>query len=306
MNTEAAARVSSIFIYPIKSCRSISLSQAPLTPTGFRWDRQWIIVDSKGKAYTQRVEPKLALVQIELPNEALLEGWEPTKSSYMVIKAPGMNMLRVSLSKPQQIADGVSVWEWSGSALDEGDEASVWFTNYLGKPSRLVRFNAESETRPVDPQYARGHRVMFSDGYPFLLITQGSLDALNKLLKEPVPINRFRPNILVDGCEQFSEDLWGEIRISKFTFQGVKLCSRCEVPTINQETGVAGPELNETLMKTRSDKVLRPNRKQEGKIYFGQNLVCKDTVSGGKGNIVKVGDPVYVLRKVSSAAEAAA
>ncbi|KAK3189058.1 hypothetical protein Dsin_028619 [Dipteronia sinensis] len=303
---EGSAKVGSIFIYPIKSCRGISVSQAPLTPTGFRWDRQWILVNHKGRAFTQRNESKLALVQVELPNEAFSEGWEPTKSSYMAIRAPGMDVLKISLSRPRDVTDGVSVWEWSGSALDEGAEAANWFTNYIGKTSRLVRFDAASQTRPVDPAYARGHKVMFSDQYPFMLLSQESLDALNKLLKEPVPINRFRPNILVEGCEPFSEDLWTEVRISKFTFQGVKLCSRCKIPTINQDTGIAGSEPNETLMKFRSDEVLLPNRKKQGKVYFGQNLVCKDNLTEGKGNIVNVGDPVFVLRKISSAAEAAA
>ncbi|XP_031269583.1 mitochondrial amidoxime reducing component 2 [Pistacia vera] len=305
-SSEASAKVTSIFIYPVKSCRVISVSQAPLTPTGFRWDRQWIIVNQKGRAVTQRNEPKLALVEVELPKEAFLEGWEPTGGSYMVIKAPGMDVLKISLSKPHDVTDGVSVWEWSGSALDEGAEAANWFTKFLGKTSRLVRFNAASENRPVDPEYARGHNLMFSDQYPYMLLSQGSLDALNKLLNEPVPVNRFRPNILVDGCEPFSEDLWTEVRINKFTFEGVKLCSRCKVPTINQDTGIAGSEPSETLMKIRSDKVLRPNRKQQGKIYFGQSLVCKDSLTKGRGNVVKVGDPVFVLRKVSSAAEAAA
>ncbi|KAH9747109.1 MOSC domain-containing protein [Citrus sinensis] len=306
---EAAAKVKSIFVYPIKSCRGISVcQQAPLTPTGFRWDRQWMVINNNGRAYTQRNEPKLALVETELPNEAFLEGWEPTGRSFM---------------------DGVSVWEWCGSALAEGAEASNWFTNYLGKPSRLVRYNAESETRPVDPKYAAGEKIMFSDCYPFMLLSQGSLDALNKLLKEPIPINRFRPNILVDGCEPFSEDLWTGIRINNCTFQGVKLCDRCkvrtvvhslrdfpsdtsicihvfnnteivfQVPTINQDTGVAGPEPSETLRQIRSDKVLRPNQKQQGK-----NLVWKDNLSNGK--VLKLGDPVFVMRKVNSAAEAAA
>ncbi|KAJ6705273.1 MOLYBDENUM COFACTOR SULFURASE FAMILY PROTEIN [Salix purpurea] len=228
---EATARVSSIFIYPVKSCRGISVSQAPLTPTGFRWDRNWLVVNYKGRAYTQRVEPKLALVEIELPDEAFSEGWEPTKNSFMKIKAPGMSVLKISLMKPSEVAEGVSVWEWSGSALDEGAEAAKWFSDYLGKPSQLVRFNAASETRLIDPNYAPGHKIMFSDLFPFMLISQGSLDALNQLLKEPVPINRFRPNILVEGCEPFSEDLWTEIRISKVTFEGVKLCSRCKVQT---------------------------------------------------------------------------
>ncbi|KAE8700177.1 malate dehydrogenase [Hibiscus syriacus] len=304
--TAADAKISSIFIYPIKSCRGISVPQAPLNPTGFRWDRQWLVVNEKGRAYTQRVQPKLALVEVNLPKEAFSEGWEPTKNSYMEIKAPGMGLLKISLCKPPLVADGVSVWEWSGSALDEGDEASKWFTDYLGKPSRMVRFNAASETRPVDPDYAPGHFIMFSDQYPFMLISQESLDALNKLLKEPVPVNRFRPNILVAGCEPFSEDLWTEIKISQFSFQGVKLCSRCKVPTINQDTAVAGPEPNETLMKVRSDKVLRLDKKQQGKIYFGQNLVCKESVTAGKAKMVKVGDPIHVIEKVSTAAEAAA
>ncbi|KAF7842930.1 mitochondrial amidoxime reducing component 2 [Senna tora] len=305
-SSEAIAKVSSIFIYPVKSCRGISVPQALLTPTGFRWDRQWLVVNSKGRACTQRVEPKLALVEVELPSEAFLEGWEPTKDSYLMIKAPGMQTLKICLSKSHQVADGVSVWEWSGSALDEGDEASEWFSDYIGKPCRLVRFNTESEARAVDPDYARGHNIMFSDCFPFLLLSQESMDALNKLLKEPIPVNRFRPNILVEGTEPFSEDLWTEIMISKFTFQGVKLCYRCKMPTIDQETGIAGAEPNETLKETRSDKVLRPNAKQQGRIYFGQNMVWKDSCMEGNGKVVKVGDPVYVLKKVSSVAEAAA
>ncbi|CAI0546907.1 unnamed protein product [Linum tenue] len=331
----AAAKVSSIFIYPIKSCRGISVPEAPLTPTGFRWDRNWVVVNYKGRAYTQRVEPKLALVEIELPKEAFLDGFEPTKNSHMIIKAPGMPVLSIPLTKPQDVAEGVSVWEWSGSALDEGGEAAKWFSDYIGKPSRLIRFDAGlcfrilatkcsldytsrcclcmhfagagSQIRPVDPEYGRGHNIMFSDLFPYMLASQESLDALNKLLNEPVPINRFRPNILVHGCEPFSEDLWSEIKINKSTFGGVRLCSRCKVPTINQDTGVAGSEPNATLMQFRSDKVLRPDKKQQGKVYFGQNLVWKDSESGsGKGSIIKIGDPIFVLRKVSSPAEAAA
>ncbi|KAJ8627779.1 hypothetical protein MRB53_021086 [Persea americana] len=305
--TEPTATVSSIFIYPIKSCRGISVSQACITSTGFRWDRQWLIVNSKGRANTQRVEPKLALVEVELPKEAFFDGWEPTNDSYLVIRAPGMDTLKVPLSRSCEVIDGVSVWEWSGSALDEGAEASEWFSKYIGKPSRLVRFNTASETRIVDPNYAQGYKTMFSDGYPFLLLSQGSLNALNNILEVPLPINRFRPNILVDGCEPFAEDQWTVMKINNLTCNGVKLCSRCKVPTINQETGIAGSEPTETLKKFRSDKVLRPTNKQRGNVYFGQNLVCKESCSAsGKEKYIKVGDPVYVLKKVSCPAEAAA
>ncbi|KAL3379994.1 hypothetical protein AABB24_000566 [Solanum stoloniferum] len=137
-DSKEAAQVISITIYPLKSCRGISVPEAALSSTGFRWDRQWIVVNSKGRACTQRVEPSLALVEVELPNEALSEGWEPNPSSFLVIRAPGMDVLKVPLAEPSEVANGVSVWEWSGSALDEGDEASKWFSKYLGKPSRLV------------------------------------------------------------------------------------------------------------------------------------------------------------------------
>lgn len=271
---------------------------------GFRWDRQWLVINSKGRAYTQRIEPKFALIQVELPNEAFSEGWKPNKNSYLVIRAPGMVELKVPLSKPSLTSDGVSVWEWSGSALDEGDEAAKWFTDYIGKPSRLVRFNEESETRPVDPNYAPGFNVMFSDAFPFLLLSQGSLDALNELLQDNVSINRFRPNIFVDGCKPFAEDLWKELKINELAFQGVCLCPRCKVPTINQENAIPGREPNETLKNFRSDKVLPVNGKQQGKIYFGQMLVCKDHLTGGKEKIIKVGDPIYVEKVFESYAEA--
>ncbi|KAH6774887.1 Molybdenum cofactor sulfurase family protein [Perilla frutescens var. hirtella] len=309
MASEAAeVRVKSIFVYPIKSCRGISLPQAPISSTGFRWDRQWVVVNSRGRAYTQRVEPKLALVQTHLPNQAFSLDSQLNDHSFLEIKAPGMEVLKVPLltsSSDQKVVDGISVWEWSGSAIDEGAAAAEWFSTYLGKPSRLVRFNHATEVRNVEPGYAPGYNIVFVDMYPFLLLSQGSMNALNDLLKEPIPVNRFRPNILVDGCDPFSEDLWTEMTINNSTFQGVKLCSRCKVPTINQETGIGGgSEPTETLLSFRSDKALRPNKKQQkGRVYMGQNLVCSKL---GNEKSIKVGDEVVVIKMVPSAADAAA
>ncbi|KAL6601426.1 hypothetical protein ACP70R_044646 [Stipagrostis hirtigluma subsp. patula] len=302
---EPAATVKSILIYPVKSCRGISVPQAPVTATGFRWDRQWMLVNSKGRAYTQRVEPKLALVDVELPPEAFAEDWQPTPDDHMVIRARGMEPLRVPLVAERATIDDVSVWEWSGSAYDEGAEAAEWFSIYFGKPSRLVRFKEVSETRLTDPEYARGYKTMFSDGYPFLIASQGSLDALNEILQEPIQINRFRPNILVDGCHPYAENLWRTIKINRLTFLGVKLCSRCKVPTINQDNGIPNPtEPTETLLTFRSDEVLRPSHKSKRKVYFGQNMVCKESLSPtGKGRTIKAGDPVYVLQSFSSSDE---
>lgn len=303
--SDPSATVTSIIIYPIKSCRGISVPRAPIASTGFLWDRHWLVVNSNGRAYTQRVEPKLALVEVELPLYALNEDWEPTVSSYLVLRAPGMDLLKVPLNKTCDLIAGISVWEWSGSAFDEGTEASEWFSTYLGKPSRLVRFNTTSEIRTVDPIYAQGCNIVFSDEYPFLVISQGSLNMLNEHLHEPVSINRFRPNIVVDGCEPFSEDLWKSIKINKLTFRGVKLCPRCKVPNIDQENGVSCTEPTETLLKFRSDRVL-DLKKKKGKVYFGQYLVCKDSLSSpGIGRSVVVGDPIYVFEKLSSSADAA-
>ncbi|XP_058723421.1 uncharacterized protein LOC131595154 [Vicia villosa] len=312
LTTELAspeAKITGIFTYPIKSCRGISLPHAPLTPFGFRWDRQWVVVNSKGRACTQRVEPKLALVEVELPPEAFLEHWKPTTDSFMVLKAPGMEPLKVCLNKQYQVVDEVTVWDWTGPAWDEGSEASQWFSDYLGKPSKLVRFNTASEVRNVDPNYVEGQQqIFFSDGYPFLIASQESLDALNKLLEEPIPMNRFRPNILVEGCEPYAEDLWRDINISRFSFHGVKLCARCKVPTVDQQTAIFGTEPTETLMKVRSGHVLRPNEKDKNKVYFGQLTVWnwKDSSAEGDGNMLKLGDPVYINKKFSSPSEAAA
>ncbi|KAM3259836.1 hypothetical protein ACQJBY_051244 [Aegilops geniculata] len=171
----------------------------------------------------------MALVETELPPAAFDEDWQPTPDSCLVIRAPGMDTLKVPLAAEHATLDDVSVWEWSGSAYDEGPEAAEWFSAYFGKPSRLVRFKEESEIRPTNPEYAQGYKITFTDCFPFLIASQGSLDALNELLKEPVPINRFRPNILVDGCNPYAEDLWKTMKINKLTFDGVKLCDRCKV-----------------------------------------------------------------------------
>nr|XP_043635797.1 mitochondrial amidoxime-reducing component 1-like isoform X2 [Erigeron canadensis] len=242
------SRVKAIMIYPIKSCKGMSVSEAPLSPTGFLWDRHWAVVNSNnGRACTQRVEPRLALIHVHLPP------------------------LAFSSSPPPPC-----------SCLD-------------------------SETRPVDPLYATGFNVKFTDAFQFLLISQASLDTVNEQLKEPVSINRFRPNILVDGCESFAEDLWKQIRINQSNFHGVMLCPRCKVPTINQEDATEGSEPTATMMKFRSAKALEVNTtttKYKGRVYLGQMLVCEDNDSSFR-KIISVGDIVHVEQVFSSYADVA-
>jgi uncharacterized protein YcbX len=238
---------------------------------------------------------RVGVLRISFLSEALL---------IAVIRAPGLDPLKIPLGAKRATVDDVSIWEWSGSAYDEGDEAAEWFSSYFGKPTRLVRFNEASEIRETNPDYAQGYKVLFADDFPFLLASQGSVDALNSILKEPVPMNRFRPNIIVDGCHPYSEDLWKTIKIGKLTFLGVKLCDRCKVPTINQDNGIPGEEPTEALQALRSDEVLRPSHKNKRRVYFGQNLVCKESLSAkDEGRIIKVGDPVYVLESFPSSDE---
>ncbi|CAA0832464.1 Molybdenum cofactor sulfurase family protein [Striga hermonthica] len=214
-----------------------------------------------------------------------------------------MNVVKVPLVEPRAIANGISVWNWHGSAFDEGDEVAAWFSNYLEKPSRLVRFNEESESRAVMSELCVGHAIRFSDAYPFHLLSQSSMDALNSQLSEPVPVNRFRPNLLIDGCEPFSEDLWNEVEINGLTFSAGELCWRCKIPTINQDTAVGGSEPNETLKNFRSGRVLFPNKeKQRGRVYVGTFMVCSnDTAETEKA--IRVGDHIHVLKTFSSYAE---
>lgn len=189
--------------------------------------------------------------------------------------------------------------------MDEGDEAAKWFTEYLGKPSRLVRFNEETETRPVDPLFAPGFNVKFTDAFPILLASQASLDAVNEQLKEPVSINRFRPNIYVDGCESFAEDLWKHIKINGLTFTGVMLCPRCKVPTINQEDATEGSEPTVTMMKFRSAKVLEVNpTKYKGRVYLGQMMVCEN-IDNNWRKVINVGDVIHVEEAFASYADVA-
>ncbi|KAL8463705.1 hypothetical protein ACS0TY_034379 [Phlomoides rotata] len=260
----AAARVKSIMVYPIKSCRGISISQAPLT--------------SNGRVYTQRVEPTLALIEVELTAEAFSPDWQPNTTSFLVIKAPGMNSMKIPMVEPRAIANGVSVWEWYVSTFDEEDEVTDSLFLFLGKPSRLVSFNEGTNT---------------------LL---ESLNALNDRFSEPININRFRANFIVEGCEAFAEDLWNEIKINDFTFREGELCYRCKVPTVNQEIAATGSEPTQTLSTFRSDKVLRPNKeKHQGRVYMGNMLVCTNyTTAEGSKKAIRVGDAVHVLKSLSS------
>ncbi len=245
-------QLSEINIYPIKSAAGISLPAARVESRGFQCDRRWMLVDETGTFMTQRQFPRLALIQVQLTPEQLL------------ITAPNREALVLPLSPESGDRLSVQVWNDRCEAVPMGKDIAQWFSDFLEVPCQLV-YMPENSVRPINPRYGQpGERVSFADGYPFLLISQASLDDLNARLEKPVPMNRFRPNLVVSGCEAFAEDSWQRIRIGSIPFRVVKPCERCVVTTVEQTTGIRGKEPLPTLATYRL---------RQGKILFGQNLI---------------------------------
>ena len=211
-------RLSQLAIYPIKSTAQISLEKATIGPFGLELDRRWMLVDKAGVMLTQRSHSRMCLINTSI------------KDGKLTLSAPEMQDLSIdrvpSSSKPLI----TMVWEDSCNAYDCGEQAETWFSEFLNTPARLVYF-PDNEVRQVDLNYARqGDITAFSDGFPYLLISQASLDDLNNRLEQPVEMSRFRPNLVISGTEAYAEDNWKKIRIGDITFKLVKPCSRCVIP----------------------------------------------------------------------------
>jgi len=246
-------RVSRLSIYPVKSCREVNLSSTLFEDFGLKNDRRWMVVDEQGVMLTQRKVARMCLTQPELTATGL------------VLSANGMNKLYVDIPSASQTCK-VKVWDDECQAYDAGDEAANWLSQFLLKTCRLVYFPAD-EFRQVDLEYANeGDKTAFSDGFPLLLISQASLDDLNSRLASPITMSRFRPNIVVDGCQPFEEDSWKKIRIGDVTYRIVKPCSRCVIPSINIDTAEREAEPTKTLISYR---------KRDNKIFFGQNVIAE-------------------------------
>jgi uncharacterized protein YcbX len=260
--------VSHLNVYPVKSCRGIPLLSATLDRWGIQHDRNWMVVDADGLFVSQRTQPRLALVEPSVSPEEL------------TLRAPEMVPLRLPVTGRAGQEREVTIWKDACRALDQGETAAEWFSRYLGQATRLVRIGA-SFARTVDEAfYPAGAEVHFADGYPLLVLSLASVSDLNARLLEPVPMNRFRPNVVVDGCPPLAEDTWKRIRIGEVTFQVTKPCARCAITTVDQATGVQGKEPLATLSTYR---------RGEAGVLFGQNLVHQ-----GVGT-VRVGDSVEVL-----------
>ena len=253
MTRNVRLRVDGLYCYPVKSCGGTSLASATVGPRGILGDRRWMVVDETGAFLTQRERHRLALVRPHLIDNGQLE-----------LSAPGMPPLTVTPAIRHDRVD-VSIWSDRCVAIDEGPSPAEWLSAFLDVPCRLVRF-PEDATRRVDPEYAGPNdQVGFADGFSFLLASCASLDDLNRRLAAPLPMNRFRPNIVVSGGDAFEEDRWKRIHIDGITFAVVKPCARCVTTTVDQQTGEASREPLRTLATFR-------NVAGRG-VMFGQNLI---------------------------------
>ncbi len=265
--------VSRLFVYPIKSLGGTEpdAAEAEAEARGLRHDRRWMLVDDDGKFISQRRHPRMVLARARVEDERL------------VVHAPRMPALELPLRPEPGPAVRACVWGDELAAVSCGGDADLWFAEFLGTSCHLVHMPDETE-RAVDPLYAgAADRVGFADGFPFLLHSEASLDDLNARLDSPLPVNRFRPNIVVAGCVPYEEDRWRRVRLGDVGFRVVKPCSRCAITIVNQETGEKGKEPLRTLASYR---------KVGSNVFFGQNAI-----PDGTGRL-RVGDAVEVASQI--------
>lgn len=276
--TPTECTVSELFIHPVKSCAGVSLAECQLVETGLDLDREWMVVDAHGRMLTQRELPRMALIAPQL------------LSAEVVLRAPGMLALHLRLDTVEA-ATRVQVWDDVVKAYDMGALAAQWFSDFLGRPLRLVRFDPE-ETRLSSRKWSGSIEAenTFSDGYPLLVAGAASLADLNQRLAArgaaPVTMARFRPNLVLAGLQPYDEDHLHEIDIATddgpVTLRLVKPCVRCAIPNVDPARGEDTREPGDTLATYRADP------RMQGGITFGMNAV----VVAGNGRRLRAGQPV--------------
>ena len=266
-----------LLLYPIKSCAGISVDSAILLESGLMaWgvhDREWMLVAQDGQFLSQREHPRMALVR-PLPDDGVL-----------CVNAPGMPELALPLAWDDAAARReVRIWDDVVEAADCGDAAADWFSRAIGAPCRLVRYQSDV-VRPTSVKWTGGvpAQTRFADAYPLLLISQASLDDLNARLvaagRKRLPMDRFRPNLVVDGIEAFEEDFLAALESGTAVIRPVKPCARCPIPSIDQATGIPGPDPLDIL------QAYRANPRLEGAVTIGMNCI----VASGAGSELRVG-----------------
>lgn len=265
------ATVTALYYYPIKSCAGIETNEVEITETGIRHDRELLVVEKNTNEFlTQRELPRLALIRPILSDR------------HLRLNTPGMEQLDINLTSDGPV-ESAKIWKDTVQVVDQGREVAGWLSEFLKKDCKLVRM-APNFKRQVNQQYALSpdDQVGFADAYQFLLISEESLADLNQRMPAPLPMNRFRPNIVIGGSDlPFTEDYVRRFKLGALTFQAVKPCARCVTTTTDQSTAQVGKEPLKTLAKFR--------RGANGGVMFGQNLIHENT------GTLRVGAPVEVL-----------
>src|SRR5436190_8419734 len=290
--------ISEINIYPVKSLKGIALSEAVVEKGGLWLDRRWMLTDPDGMFFTQREVPKMATVHVEVTSNGL----QVTSENGEEMSIP---------SEPDKgHRQNVTVWQSEVAGLVYNGVVSEWFSDVLGRKCQLVVM-PETSKRHVSKDFDNGDDIVsFADGYPLLLIGEASLEELNaRICKRneedadnsvpaPLPMNRFRPNVVVQGSDAFAEDRWAKIRIGETIFRVAKPCARCQIPTIDQNTGeFDGKEPSRTLAMFRMAKQVFPNDYEAfgltpNSVVFGENLIPENP-----GGTINLGDAVEILEK---------
>ena len=277
-DSDLSGTISRLFVYPVKSCAGIAVQEALLTDTGLDLDRAWMVVDAEGVFLTQRTLPRMALIRPQL------------KTSELVLRAPGMLALHVAIDAVEGPAT-VTVWEDTVPAWDMGPLAAQWFSDFLGQPCSLVRFDPDYR-RLSSMDWTEGVEApnQFADAFPLLVTSEASLAELNARLaatgQEGVGMERFRPNVVLAGFGAHDEDRVDMVRVDagehEVHLQPVKPCSRCPIPNIDPATAQSSPTVSDTLQTYRQDARLG------GAITFGMNAIVRQ----GVGQVLRVGQRV--------------
>jgi len=262
----AARTVSEIWIYPVKSLGGIRLRSARVQEKGLQFDRRWMLTDENGKFLTQRKIPRMALFKLHQQDGAFHISFEK-------------DTITLPSEAPAGAEKKAAIWGDEVMIAEAPDSFHQWFSDRLERPCRLVAF-PESNERLIDAKYRPAQEnVSIADGHPLLVIGQASLDDLNTRLEQPVPMNRFRPNLVFTGGAPFEEDAWRKFSVGKNRFLATNPCGRCVLTTVNQDTGVQGREPLLTLSRYR--------KKNEG-IYFGMNVIPVDYTEIYEGEEITV------------------
>lgn len=261
-------KVSQLYLYPIKSLGGIAVNEAKITDRGLEFDRRWMLVDNNYQFLTQRKNATMALLSMEMHHDHFI---------VKHIMKEGTIKIPFNTSNPETAL--ATIWDDQCLVRFVSREADEWFSEMLSMQCRLVYMTDQSKRKIEEPFGSDQNITSLSDGYPILIIGQSSLDELNKRLAESISIDRFRPNIVFTGGTPHVEDDFTNFTINDASFRGVKASSRCQVITINQQTGIAS---NEPL------STLATYRKQHNKVYFGQNVLIGKTGSVSVGQHIEL------------------